>query len=122
MVKNYDNMVSRFHTILERNGRTDRRTDGRRDRQTNLLYQYRTSVCWRAIKSNGGVQCRWCVSQNTDRYCWWWRRSTRVISRAAVVAEIHTISRAWHGNASVVSRWSRMILQKCSKMQHILSY
>jgi len=27
MVKNYDNMVSRFHTIPERNGRTDRRTE-----------------------------------------------------------------------------------------------
>jgi len=32
--------------VPERNGRTDRRTD----RQTDLLYQYRASVCWRAIK------------------------------------------------------------------------
>jgi len=43
-------MLSRFHLIPERNGRTDghsadRRTDGR----TDLLYQYRASVCWRAI-------------------------------------------------------------------------
>jgi len=28
------------------------RTDRRRDRQTELLYQYRASVYWRAIKSN----------------------------------------------------------------------
>jgi len=31
--KNYDNMLSRFHTIPESNGRTDGQTD--------LLYQYR---------------------------------------------------------------------------------
>ena len=36
--KTYDNTLSRFHTIPERNGRTD------------LLYQYHASVCWRAIK------------------------------------------------------------------------
>jgi len=35
-------MLSRFHLIPERYGRTDRRT--------YLLYQYRASVCWRAIK------------------------------------------------------------------------
>jgi len=35
--KNYDNMLSRFHTIPERNGRTDGLTDG----QTDVLYQYR---------------------------------------------------------------------------------
>jgi len=27
MVKNYDDMLSHFHMIPERNGRTDRRTD-----------------------------------------------------------------------------------------------
>jgi len=26
--KNYDNTLNRFHTIPERNGRTDRQTDG----------------------------------------------------------------------------------------------
>ena len=31
--KNYDNVLSRFHLVQERNGRTDRHTD--------LLYQYR---------------------------------------------------------------------------------
>jgi len=35
---------------------TDRRTDGQRDvrtdGQTDLLYQYRASVCWRAIKTD----------------------------------------------------------------------
>jgi len=39
--KNYDDMLSRFHRIPERYGRTDRQTDGR----TDLLYQYRASVC-----------------------------------------------------------------------------
>jgi len=38
-------MLSRFHLILERYGWTD----GRTDRRTDLLYQYRTSVCWCAI-------------------------------------------------------------------------
>jgi len=31
--KDYDDMLSRFHLILERYGRTDGRTDGRMDRQ-----------------------------------------------------------------------------------------
>ena len=39
--KNYDNMLSRFYLIPERHGQTD----GRTDRQTDLLYQYRASVC-----------------------------------------------------------------------------
>jgi len=40
-------MLSSFHLIPERNGRTDRRTD--------VLYQYRASVCWRAIKTIQGL-------------------------------------------------------------------
>ena len=49
--KNYDDMFSRFHTIPACYGRTDgRTTDGQTDRRTELLYQYRASVCWRAIK------------------------------------------------------------------------
>ena len=43
--KNYDNTLSRFHTIPERNGRTDGRTNRQTDGQTDLLYQYRASVC-----------------------------------------------------------------------------
>jgi len=39
--KNYDDMLSRFHLVPERNGQTD----GRTDRRTDLLYQYRASVC-----------------------------------------------------------------------------
>ena len=39
--KNYDDMLSCFHLIPERYGRTDRQTD----RQTELLYQYSASVC-----------------------------------------------------------------------------
>jgi len=30
--KNYDDMLSRFHLVPERNGQTDGRTDGRTDR------------------------------------------------------------------------------------------
>ena len=41
-------MLSRFHTIPACHGQADRQTDGR----TELLYQYRASVCWRAIKTN----------------------------------------------------------------------
>jgi len=36
--KNYDNLLSRFHLIPERDERTDGQTDGQ-------LYQYRASVC-----------------------------------------------------------------------------
>ena len=35
--------------------RTDRQTDGR----TELLYQYRASVCWRAIKSEVFLDSHW---------------------------------------------------------------
>ena len=35
--KNYDDMLSRFYLVPERNGRTDGQTD--------LLYQYCASVC-----------------------------------------------------------------------------
>jgi len=43
--KNYDDMLSGFHPIPGRDGRTDRRMDGRTDGPTELLYQYRASVC-----------------------------------------------------------------------------
>ena len=33
--KNYDDMLSRFHLIPERFGRTDRETDGQTERQTD---------------------------------------------------------------------------------------
>ena len=32
---NYDNILSRFHPIPERHGRTDRQTDGRTDGETD---------------------------------------------------------------------------------------
>jgi len=37
-MKNYDKMLSRFHSIPERYGQTT-------DRRTEFLYQYRASVC-----------------------------------------------------------------------------
>jgi len=44
-------MLSRFHRIPERDGQRDRRTDGRQtDRFAIPNYQYRASVCWRAIQ------------------------------------------------------------------------
>jgi len=36
-----------YRMVPERYGRTGRQTD----RQTDILYQYRASVCWRAIKN-----------------------------------------------------------------------
>jgi len=48
--KNCDDMLSRFHLITERHRQTDGRMDGRTDRQTDLLYKYRESVCGRYIK------------------------------------------------------------------------
>ena len=36
-------MLSRFHLIPERNGRTDGRTDGQTDGRAYFLYQYRAS-------------------------------------------------------------------------------
>ena len=58
MVKNnYDHMLSRFHLIPERYGRTDGQTD--------LLYQYRASVCWRAIKTVESAECT-CQSQQCN--------------------------------------------------------
>ena len=41
--KNHDDVLSHFHLIPERYRQTDRQTD--------LLYQYRASVCWCAIKT-----------------------------------------------------------------------
>jgi len=38
-------MLSHFHLIPERHGHTDKRMDGRMDGLTDLLYQYRASVC-----------------------------------------------------------------------------
>ena len=35
--KNYDDMLSHFHLIPERYGRTDEQTDGRTDRQTDIF-------------------------------------------------------------------------------------
>jgi len=43
--KNYDNTLSRFHTIPERNGQTDRQTDRRTDGQIYDIIHYRASVC-----------------------------------------------------------------------------
>ena len=59
MKKNYDHMLSRFHLIPERYGQMDGRTHGR---LTDMLYQYRASVCWRAIKTVRSAEYT-CLSQ-----------------------------------------------------------
>ena len=38
--KNYDDMLSRFHPIPERDGRTDGRTDGQNNSYINITRQY----------------------------------------------------------------------------------
>ena len=45
--KNYDDMLSRFHLISERYGRTDRQTDGQTDRFAISIssVSMRASVC-----------------------------------------------------------------------------
>jgi len=44
MVENYDDTLSRFHTIPACHGQTDGQTDRRTDGQTELLYQYRANI------------------------------------------------------------------------------
>jgi len=44
--RNYDNTLSRFDRIPQRDRQTDIRI---KDGRTELLHQYRVSVCWRAI-------------------------------------------------------------------------
>ena len=46
MWRNCDDTLSRFDTISERDGQTN----GQTDKQTEMLYQYRASAHWRAIK------------------------------------------------------------------------
>ena len=41
-------------------------TDGQTDRRTKLLYQYRASVCWRAIKTGGWSEIS--LIRMPDRY------------------------------------------------------
>jgi len=59
-------MLSRFHMVPERNGRTDRQTGG----WTDLPYQYRASVCWRAIKTKCCLltDLTYTHLQNTQQY------------------------------------------------------
>jgi len=41
--------------------------DGQTDGRTELLYQYRASVCWRAIKIEGVLFC--CLRHNVETSC-----------------------------------------------------
>ena len=88
--------------IHERTRRTDVRTDGHcMTAKTALMHMHRAVI-------NGGVQYRCTFHKILIDNCWWWRWSTRVITRAAVVAAVHTISHAWHCDADAsVTQWSR---------------
>jgi len=73
-------MLSRFHLIPERYGRTDRRTD--------VLYQYRASVCWRAIIN----VAKTCVEETNAIHVrrigeWrkWWRMPSSISGSAVIV-------------------------------------
>ena len=57
-VKMYVNPFSSDTGMLQ----TDGRMDGQTDRRRELLYQYRTSVCWRAIKMefNKNIGIKYC--------------------------------------------------------------
>jgi len=83
--KNYDNTLSHFHTIPERNGRTDGQTD--------LLYQYRASVkdflirwVWkvhespRAQKFVFGTTIQWTIMSIYIHYVRRWRLWNSVVS------------------------------------------
>ena len=61
---------SRFHLIPERHGRTDGQTDRQTDGRTDLLYQYRASVCWRAIKTIFWVPANYTRTTLPDRTCY----------------------------------------------------
>ena len=56
--KNCGDMLNRFHLIPERHGRTNRQTDRQTDRFA-IGYQYRTSVCRRAIKTGRYYMIFW---------------------------------------------------------------
>jgi len=60
---------------LYSNGRTDWRTDGPTDRQTEILYQYRASVCWSAIKLGRDEETEEKRARNCDRIKGKWKVS-----------------------------------------------
>ena len=63
------------------------------------------------------------VSQIPIDNCWSSRPSSPEINSATDrVVPIHKITQAWHDHTSVASHLSQMMLQKCSKMQHIFAY
>jgi len=52
MVKNYDDMLSRFHTIPACHGQTDRRTDGQTDRIAISISRVSVLTCDKNLKLN----------------------------------------------------------------------
>jgi len=88
-------MLSRFHSIQERNGRTDGWTE--------LLYRYRASVCWRAIQrlrmfSRCFSQLSHGLSVCVNRFC----------KQSFVYSQPRTWHRPyrWTEGQSVIAMWS----------------
>ena len=108
-------MLSRFRLVPERNERTDRRTDGQTDRRTDLLYQYRASVCWRAIK----IVRFWWNSVHCSNY-WTWilscNQKLKFVSFKTAAAAILKIALFGHKSTD------RLISAKfCSRKQNTMS-
>ena len=72
-------MLSRFHLISERYWRTDRRTD--------LLYQYRASVCWRAINTRNTF--RRTLSLSNATFLYFWSRDVHPVQNLLLCTKFH---------------------------------
>ena len=58
------------------------RADGRTDRRTDLLYQYRASICWLAIKTAS-------LSHNSNRHAVQYKRPVATWSSMGVVSLVY---------------------------------
>ena len=101
---------------------SDTRTS-RRDGQTDLLYQYRASVCWRAIKINGSVECKSHVVNDKiaiDNY--WPSRAWQPDNTTTVSPAINNIHSCVAPPCISGSRLWQVMLLKNTQKQHIFPY
>jgi len=88
---------------------TDRYTDGQTDKPTELLYQYRASVCWRAMKTR--VMCRYPMVKKSLMICWAVPQNTGVwqtdvqTSCDSIVHAMHSIARKKWNDLIIPSLW-----------------
>jgi len=92
-------MLSRFHTIPACHGQTDRQTDG----WTELLYQYRASVCWRAIKMESILFSNFV--NDTVEVEWRLETKSRLHTRYCRVRIIYHYVNLWHQLTLTKSAW-----------------